>query len=467
MNAGIYALTVFDDGSGPALYAGGGFTTAAGVAANYIAKWNGSSWSQLGSGMNSFVYALTVFDDGSGPALYAGGFFTTAGGVAANDIAKWNGSSWSQLGTGMNSYVTALTVFDDGSGLALYAGGAFTSAGHVAANEIAKWNGSSWSALGSGMNNLVDALTVFDDGSGPALYAGGEFTTAGGVGTNRVAKWVGSIWSPLGSGVTKFGGSCFVSALMVFDDGGGPALCAGGNFTTAGGVAANDIAKWNGSSWSQLGSGMNEAVHALTIFEDGDGPALYAGGVFSSALDSGDSYLAKWGNSPGCGTPGISICEPGVGGVIACPCGNAPTSGGLGCNNSSNTGGAELSATGIARLSFDTVVFTTNGEKPMATSIMLQGNNLSLTGAVFGQGVRCVAGSLKRMYVKNASGGSITLPQGTDLHVHARSAALGDPIAPGTHRYYGVFYRDPTVLGGCPGASTFNFTQQLDVVWAP
>ena len=119
---------MFDDGSGPALYAGGQFTTAGGVAANRIAKWNGSSWSPLGSGMNDgygvSVIALTVFDDGSGPALYAGGYFTTAGGVAANYIAKWNGSSWSALGSGMNGGVVALTAFDDGSGPALYAAAA-------------------------------------------------------------------------------------------------------------------------------------------------------------------------------------------------------------------------------------------------------------------------------------------------------------------------------------------------------
>jgi hypothetical protein len=84
---------------------------------------------------------------------------------------------------------------------------------------------------------------------------------------------------------------------------------------------------------------------------------------------------------------------------------------------------------------------------------------------VVGHGVRCIAGSLQRLYVKNASGGSITAPQATDLHVHARSAALGDTIAPGARRYYGVYYRDPTVLGGCPAASTFNITQQLDVLW--
>ena len=69
---------------------GADFTTAGGSAANNIAKWNGSSWSALGSGMDGdCVYALAV----SGSDLYAGGYFTTAGGTAANYIAKWNGSS--------------------------------------------------------------------------------------------------------------------------------------------------------------------------------------------------------------------------------------------------------------------------------------------------------------------------------------------------------------------------------------
>ncbi|MFH0980928.1 MAG: hypothetical protein V2A79_05255, partial [Planctomycetota bacterium] len=171
---------------------GGEFTTAGGVPANAIAKWNGTQWSALGSGMGLWgggpdVYALTVFDDGTGPALYAGGRFTTAGGVTANWIAKWNGTQWSALGSGMNTLVYALTVFDDGTGPALYAGGGFTTAGGVAANRIAKWDGTQWSALGSGMQGYVQALTVFDDGTGPALYAAG--TTAGGVHSYGIARW--------------------------------------------------------------------------------------------------------------------------------------------------------------------------------------------------------------------------------------------------------------------------------------
>jgi hypothetical protein len=45
------------------------------------------------------VLALAV----SGSDLYAGGEFTTAGGISAANIAKWNGSSWSALGSGMGA----------------------------------------------------------------------------------------------------------------------------------------------------------------------------------------------------------------------------------------------------------------------------------------------------------------------------------------------------------------------------
>jgi hypothetical protein len=66
--------------------------------------------------MNSAVYALCA----NGNDLYAAGYFSTAGGVSANCIAKWNGSTWTALGTGMNSYVNTLTMY----GSSLVAGGA-------------------------------------------------------------------------------------------------------------------------------------------------------------------------------------------------------------------------------------------------------------------------------------------------------------------------------------------------------
>jgi len=176
-----WALRAFDDGGGPALYAGGSSSPG-------VKKWDGSNWSVLGSGLNSGVEALAVFDNGSGAALYAGGPFTTAGGGAANRIAKWNGSSWSALGSGVSGYVFALTSFDDGNGVALYVGGNFAVAGGAAAKSIAKWSGSGWSALGSGVFAVL-ALTVFDFGGGEALYVGGTFPTTIDSGDSYLAKW--------------------------------------------------------------------------------------------------------------------------------------------------------------------------------------------------------------------------------------------------------------------------------------
>ena len=165
------------DGSGN-LYVGGSFTVIVNVVANGIARWNGSTWSALGSGMDNWVEALALDSAGN---LYAGGWFTTAGGVSANYIAKWNGSAWSALGSGMNNHVEALALEGAGN---LYAGGQFNTAGGMNARYIAKWNGSAWSALGSGMNRGVSALAVH----GAGLYAGGSFTTAGGKVSAYVAR---------------------------------------------------------------------------------------------------------------------------------------------------------------------------------------------------------------------------------------------------------------------------------------
>jgi len=117
---------------GSTLYAGGDFTNAGGSAANFIAQWNGSSWSALGSGMNARVLALAV----SGNDLYAGGWFTTAGGVAANSIAKWDGTNWSALGSGITAIVNALAV--SGTGSDLYAGGQFLWAGDKVSAYLAR-----------------------------------------------------------------------------------------------------------------------------------------------------------------------------------------------------------------------------------------------------------------------------------------------------------------------------------------
>ena len=297
LDRNVRAVVVFDDGSGPALYAGGTFLNAGGVPANYVARWDAQSmvWSALGTGTDALVEDLVVFDDGGGPALYAGGWFSAAGDVPTNGIAKWDGQSWSPLGLGVGSnfgpIVYALAVFDDGRGPALYAGGPFTSAGGEPASRIARWDGQSWSTLGAGTNSSVNSLAVFDNGGGPSLYAGGTFDMAGGAPANSIARWDGQMWSPLGAGTIGA-----VRALAVFDDGGGPDLYAGGEFISAGGgvPGTSRIAKWHGGSWSALGTGMDDTVEELAVFDDGIGPALYAGGWFNNAGGAPASRIAQW-----------------------------------------------------------------------------------------------------------------------------------------------------------------------------
>lgn len=264
------------------LYVGGDFTSVGNLPANYIAKWNGTTWSALGDGTDSSVYALATDSSGN---LYAGGLFHEAGGVTANHIAKWSGTEWSFLGTGTDGYVQSLAVDRSGN---VYAGGGFSTAGDESANCIAKWNGTKWAAMGSGMGSNVYALVADSSGN---VYAGGAFTDAGGVPASRIAKWNGTTWSALGSGM----GGSFASVYALAVDGYGN-LYAGGGFTTAGDVAVNYIAKWNGTTWSALGAGVKPAPYVYTLALDSS-RNLYVGGSFLVAGSVEAYYIAKWNGS--------------------------------------------------------------------------------------------------------------------------------------------------------------------------
>lgn len=137
----VMAMVAFDDGTGEALYiAGQTFTTAGGQPANRVARWDGSEWSPVGDGFaDGIVWDLRVFDDGSGPALYAFGTFTMSGDTPVTRVARWNGSSWEALGSGADGSVYAAMVFDDGSGEALYIGASMSSVDGVASNNIARY----------------------------------------------------------------------------------------------------------------------------------------------------------------------------------------------------------------------------------------------------------------------------------------------------------------------------------------
>jgi len=218
------------------------------------------------------------------------------------------------------------------------------------------------------------------------------------------------------------------------------------------------------------------ATKVLASTDDGASFAPYDAGLASAgflraierSLGSGGKLLAATTTgaySTDLGSPFESFCAGDGSLATACPCGNTGAPG-RGCENSAATGGALLAASGPT--SPDGVVLTSSGELPVSTTIFLQGNAPIVSGVVFGDGVRCVGGTLKRLFVKIASGGTAVAPDfgSGDPTIGARSAFLGDPIAPGSTRWYQAYYRDAN-LGFCPAppGNSWNVSSGVAIAW--
>ncbi|MBS0195556.1 MAG: WD40 repeat domain-containing protein [Planctomycetes bacterium] len=192
---------------------------------------------------------------------------------------------------GVNGPVYALTDWDpDGPGPARSLGtvtcGNFSRAGLVAADNIAVYDPGTvqWTALGSGTNGVVYAVLVAPNGD---LVVGGDFTIAGGVSANHLARWNGTAWSALGTGTDGV-----VRSLLLLPNGD---IIAGGAFGTAGGVSASNVARWNGSTWSGFGIGLQQGrVLALAVLPNGD---IYAGGDFIFSGEDLIVGIARWNGS--------------------------------------------------------------------------------------------------------------------------------------------------------------------------
>jgi hypothetical protein len=500
-------LTVYDIGSGPELYAGSDPA---------VVRWTGTHWVEVGVEFNDDVRTVCGFNDGGGPMVYAAGRFTADlwTGQPIWHIAKVSVGGYSNLGNGLPTPspfadVYSMLVFDDGSGPQLYVAGSFTTYAGIASDNIVRWNGA-WSGVGGGLALSVSALCVFDDGTGPALYASTVIQATGGGLVGALVKWDGAAWTIVASGMTRNGGqptSAF--GLVVYDDGSGPAVFAGGYFDTVNGIPANGLAKWDATGWSAVPGvplAPVNSVRSLAVHDDGSAPALYVAGLASLQFHG---FLARWdgstwsslGSGPGTSSPesmltfddgqgaGPALCATGqfltVGGNIpsqgagrwyggcthaidplcfgdgtyaVCPCSNWGALG-HGCGNSA-AGGGLLSSSGTTNP--DALVLTSSSEPPTSTSLFLQSDILAPDFSVFGDGLLCLGGQLRRMYVKSASGGTAQAPGVGDPSITQRSAALGDPILPGSVRYYQVWYRDNATY--C-NAARYNVSNGLRVVW--
>ena len=128
-----------------------------------------ANWISMGgiTGADQGVWAAAA--DASGN-LYIGGGFTLAGHVVAKYIAKWDGTNWSALGSGLDGEVNALAV----SGSNVYAGGDFTNAGGIRSITLPNGMGAVGRPSVQAWTTLCAALAV----SGSDVYVGGDFTTA-------------------------------------------------------------------------------------------------------------------------------------------------------------------------------------------------------------------------------------------------------------------------------------------------
>ena len=305
--------------NGNQIFVGGVFTNTAGQTTNYIASWNGTTWSIINNDLNGTVYAMGYWDN----KLVVGGEFTMAGATTLNHIGVYDGANWSSLGTGTDGNVYAINVRDeylyiggnfstidgnptnniaqytilggwveyttgpDGDVYAIntsngiFAGGAFTTSNGSSTPYISHYDGTSWNALSTSVNDTVRALEY--DGS--VLFVGGDFTQAGSITETGCAIWDGTIWKTAGQGFNND-----IYALKLYDG----ILYAGGNFTVASTKPANRIAQWNGLLWNNMGGGLDSTAHTISGMERD----VYIGGIFQNAEIFESKFFARWGAFP-------------------------------------------------------------------------------------------------------------------------------------------------------------------------
>lgn len=258
------------------LYIGGRFTIAGNIEVSNIARWDGTTWTSLGGGVNGEVYAIAA----DGEYVYVGGIFTHAGEVPVNRIARWDGEQWIDLDGGVHGYIVQAIEIN---GNDVYIGGFFGEAGNVEAHNVARWDGTQWHSLGDGVFNGVQGVVYALASHGEDLFVGGSFTQAGGSSANNIARWDGMEWDRLRGGVNGI-----VRSIAVYRND----IIVGGNFTHAhngvpvGDILVNRVARWNRSGWAAMGSGFSgwfEQVNAVTVSDD----KIFAGGTFWG-------YVAQW-----------------------------------------------------------------------------------------------------------------------------------------------------------------------------
>lgn len=333
VNGEVYDIKDAMDGLG-SVYVVGNFTQAGAVAnTGYIAKWTpGVGWSSVGGSANSYITAIYVLDASN---FIVGGNFTTIGGVAANYVARWNGSTYVAI-PGINSVVFDVVAYSTTS-IAVGSGFEF----------FATWNGSSWaigtspawhspayqlykskrySIIAGGSNTMSEPT----DGGG---YTYGIVKNASQMSTKRIGTTTisinilpGAITESIdndlivgtGDAIWKFNGLTWVKTTvtnntvkaLAYDR--DNVLYAGGEYTTIGGVSALfklAYMKYGSNIWMPIEISItNTRINAIVAMADGN---LFVGGLFgTTAVTPAQTTVINNGNANA--SPTIQITGPGV-----------------------------------------------------------------------------------------------------------------------------------------------------------
>jgi trimeric autotransporter adhesin len=319
----VNAMTAWDpDGAGPLaprLAVGGSFTIAGAVSSARVATFDPATgaWAPLYLGVDGTVNALAALDNGE---LVVGGALGGAYGTLCNAIVRWNGTNWAPLGTGLSLTCNALLALPGGN---LIAAGIFGSAGGVPASSIASWNGATWAPLGSGLGGPFPIGTALARMANGDVVVAGDFVSAGGVPAVGIARWNGTTWAampglpagaitelaalpngdlianPAGALWRWSGGawSQFATFAGLYDRAealdvvGNGDLVVGGMFTGIGGIAATNLARWDGAAWHAIGGPAPQFLRTAATLPGG---TLFVGGEFTAFCALTARSVARW-----------------------------------------------------------------------------------------------------------------------------------------------------------------------------
>jgi hypothetical protein len=237
----------------------------------YVEQWTGTAWSPLGNAIDLGA-SVTAASFGA-PASDAAGHISLAllasDGTHSNAYAEsWSGTAWQPLGTAVNPVVGHDIVGKVNAVLNAAAQPilAFAEADNSALSSayVEQWNGNAWAALGGPINPVAGQsvggqppLAITKAGRPVVALAESDGTHA----NLYVMQWSGTTWASVGSAINPVPGQDIGinSRGLVVDSSGRPSVLIGEVDPVSGHRNAY-FEKWNGVTWSLVGSAVNPVV---------------------------------------------------------------------------------------------------------------------------------------------------------------------------------------------------------------